>query len=150
MEDRAHYFSLFCPLFAFSKNDSITKNSDSILNKKSIFDIILLIEVIFLQKLRISQNHKHFVQDICNKASTSWESLVCNFGEIIFISLLFEWLLSQMECSNNWYKRQQIDTFLPFELSHSHIRSKNIFLTNIAYIEKDQHKKYMKEHFPLL
>jgi hypothetical protein len=90
MEDRAHYFSLFRPLLAFSKNDSITKNSDSIFNKKSIFDIILLIEVIFIQKLRISQNHKNFVQDICNKASTSWESLVCNFGEIVFISLLFE------------------------------------------------------------
>jgi len=121
VKDRAHDFSTFCPLFTFSKHDSISKNSDPVFNEEPFLDIIFLTQIKFSQQLWIDQDNKDSIKSISYQSSHAGIGFIGYFGEIILISFLLKRFLCQIESTNQGDKRQNVNFFVIFKTANPHV-----------------------------
>jgi hypothetical protein len=127
MEDGAHDFSSFGPFFAFSKNDPIAKDPDSVLNKESFLDIMFIIDKKEFEELRISQYNKDPIKSIGNKSPHIGIGVIGNFSKIVFVTLFPERLFSEVKCANEWDEGKSVDFVETFECTHTHVRLVDVF-----------------------
>ena len=121
------FFSSFSPLLSFSKDHSISKDSDSVLNKKPFFNVVFIIEIILFQELRICKDDKDSVKSIADKGSHVWIGIISDFSEVVLIAFFLERFFCKIKGTDQWDERKNVHIIEAFEGAHPHIGFVDVF-----------------------